>query len=689
MSFQMRWIAVVSRKFLKNTRVAAIMCCAALLPQCLFAAPEKIDGTYMYVGETRVIKLSAPIEKVAIGNGKVLSTATVAPTELLMIANDAGESSLYLWLKDGTEIHYTVQIGANNPARTFEQIKKFFINDENISAELIGDRVFLQGNYLTVEQENKVGALLKAFPNQIVPVFGADGDLQERTVFIHAQVVEIKKSSLEQLGIEWDSQIPNAISASLSKSTSGVNRHFNTTPFQSYLGLAASIAASINLLQERGDAYLVASPHLTARCGGKADFTSGGELPIPLPSGLGQTSVEYKPYGIRLAIEPICDKRGNIRAKLTAEVSQIDGAVTVMGVPGLLTRKAESELDLIDGKSMLLSGLSSLEASESVHSVPGLGRIPVLGHLFKSNYFDGERSELVIVITPSFITPESKNVQNSLQRRDKISVHAEEKLVDEGIEPIKEITPSIAEFIPLLRNAENTQDAPTASPDSTPAQSETPGEAAPPEKPEEVEPEAPSPSPAAATDAPAGVMATEAITSAPENTAPPPEALDAAAESPVPALSWQAPEQVRVGDKFSVALHLENARDLRDIGVTLGFDPWVLKAISIEKGDFFGQGKPVFQQHMESSRGKKYRQDRIFASLQLAGDLQAENTNGKGSILVIRFKALRTARATPLKLLGVTLQPTTTHARTLPSVLLVRIAAQGKKLAQKAQSANP
>jgi pilus assembly protein CpaC len=569
MSFQIRW---VFKSFLKNTFMAAL-CCVALLPQWLFAA--QIDGMYMHVGETRVIRLPSPIDKVAIGNGKVLSTATVAPTELLMIANDAGESSLYLWLKDGREIHYTVQIGANNPSRTFEQIKRFFNNDENIVSELIGDRVFLQGNHLTVEQERKVAALLKAFPNQIVPVFGADSDLQERTVFIHAQVVEIKKSSLEQLGINWNSGIPDAISAGLEKSVTGASDHFASTTFTSSLNLAAKIAASIDLLQEKGDAYLVAAPHLTARCGGKADFTSGGELPVPIPNGgFGQVTVEYKPYGIRLAIEPVCDKRGNIRAKLTAEVSQIDGAVTVMGVPGLLTRKAESELDLIDGKSMLLSGLSSLQASESVHQMPGLGNLPVLGHLFKSNYFNGERSELVIVITPSFVAPESETVKSSVQRRDKISDRAEEKLVDEGIKPFKDIVPSIIEL---------------TAPDSTPASSEAPSDGGDDDAAARTIKPAETPSPDAAKEG-EGIQ---------EN------AFSKAINGAVVELQPVVTPAPRGGNKRNGAPHLENTQDFQDVAVTLGFDPQILQVLSIKQGNSSALPVQVAAQGRKSGLAKK------------------------------------------------------------------------------------
>jgi pilus assembly protein CpaC len=659
------------KKFLR-TLAGAVLCGMIAIPQ-LKAAPEE-GGLYLYVGEARVLKLSAPIDKAAIGNGKVLSTATVAPTELLIIASDAGESSLYLWLKDGTEIHYTVQVGANNPARTFDQIKRFFDDDKNIKTSLIGDRVFLQGNNLTLEQQSRVDALLKAFPNQIVPILGGDANLQERTVFISAQVVEIKKSTLENLGIEWAKQFQGPTAGILgdikrndlyrfrgdSEEFSNIN--INVSPFQTYLGIASSITSKINILQQKGDAYIIAAPHLTARCGGKADFTSGGELPIPLPSGLGQTSVEYKPYGIRLAIEPICDKEGNIRAKLTAEVSQIDPAVTVLGVPGLLSRKAESELDLIDGKAMLLSGLSSLRASEDINQVPGLSSIPLFGNLFKNNNFGGERSELVIIITPTFVTTDSATVRQGIQRRDKISSDLEEKLVEQGVKPFSPAQPVAAEAAaspPDIHDDTPVAENAKAAPQDSPVETLSPG---------------------ITEEAGQGDIQTPDNTpSAPEHETTP-SALGndhapstEASQEPAPAtsfpftLNWQIPERVRVGEKFTAVIQMKSVLGLRNISLLLGFDPKVLRVVFVQEGNFFrqddffrlGKGETVFHYRLNASKpGKKSRKDLILARLEQPNDALAKNMNGEGNLLIVNFKAIRASKATPLKLLEFASEPT-------------------------------
>jgi pilus assembly protein CpaC len=422
-------------------------------------APQELENSFhLYVGETRVVKLPSPVAKTAIGNGKVVSTAMVNANDLLIIASDAGRSMVHLWLKNGTEITYAVEVGLNSPAKTYAQVRDMLAKEENIQVSLVGNRVFLRAETLKAPQIPLIDALQKAFPDQVVLITGNDVALEERTVHLTAQLVEIRRSALEKLGVQWAESIygPQAaivgdmkrlktadgsVLLGIRPKDSGDLPNLDTWPgythpFKAALSLATLVSSRINLLRSQGDAYLVAEPRLTTRCGGKADFTSGGELPIPVQNGLGSANVEFREYGIRLAVEPTCDKLGNIRAKVSTEVSQIDPAVSVMGVPGLLTRKAMSELDLIEGQSMLLSGLASHTAGESENRVPFLGKIPLLGHLFKNNDKNGERTELVVIITPSFISADSETVRKSLERRKQLSGETEDKLAEHDVKPL-------------------------------------------------------------------------------------------------------------------------------------------------------------------------------------------------------------------------------------------------------------
>src|SRR5207253_3039545 len=123
-----------------------------------------------------------------------------------------------------------------------------------------------------------------------------------------------------------------------------------------FLCLVSTIASRLNFGQSDGDVRLLASPELTAVSGGKANLQVGGEVPIPLAGAFGSQTVEFKPYGIMFDIEPVVTPNGTITAKIKTELSQIDPAVTVAGIPGFLNRKTSTEINVRPGEMIALSG---------------------------------------------------------------------------------------------------------------------------------------------------------------------------------------------------------------------------------------------------------------------------------------------------------------------------------------------
>jgi pilus assembly protein CpaC len=413
------------------------------------AAPEIVqdqqNSFYLSVGEARIIRLPAIVRKKVIGNGKVISTSLVKQHEMLIVANDAGHSTLRLWFEDGSEVTYTVVVGLNNPETTFIQIKEMLGKADNVRLSLVGGRIFLQAETLKPGQNKLIEALQKAFPDQIVLVTGGDVALEERTVYVDAQLVEIKRSALENLGISWDESTSGptlAIAGDIAESRYMRGSDFRSIggtgtipPFRTALTLASVITSRINLLKDTGDATIIANPRLAARCGGKATFTAGGEMGITVLNSVGAGSVEFKPYGIRLDIEPTCDKLGNIRAKMLAEVSEPDPSNAPSGSIALSTRKTESEIDLVEGKAMLLSGMTNRKVNRGENRVPYLGAIPLLGWLFKTQNNTGEDTELVVIVTPRFVTSESDPLQEQVRWGDDTASKIDDQLRGQGVKP--------------------------------------------------------------------------------------------------------------------------------------------------------------------------------------------------------------------------------------------------------------
>jgi pilus assembly protein CpaC len=159
------------------------------------------------------------------------------------------------------------------------------------------------------------------------------------------------------------------------------------------------LAATLNFLEERGDATLLASPSLLCRSGKEAEFLAGGEIPIKI-SGFGSKEVVWRKYGILLKVKPKATWDGRMSVDLLTEVSNLDPAQTVEGVPGLLTNRIQSHFDLEGTQTIALSGLIRHDKGFSAEGWPGLNRIPILGSLFSSQDYRDQKTELVFFVRP-------------------------------------------------------------------------------------------------------------------------------------------------------------------------------------------------------------------------------------------------------------------------------------------------
>jgi pilus assembly protein CpaC len=173
----------------------------------------------------------------------------------------------------------------------------------------------------------------------------------------------------------------------------------------------------LRALAENQALRVLANPTLVALSGEQATFLAGGEYPIPVVQGGtgggagNAVTIQYKEYGVRLTFRPVVLGDGAIRLTAAPEVSDLSdaGAVTIQGfrVPALITRKAETTLELKSGQTFAMAGLLQ-HKSEAVNSrIPGLGDLPVLGPLFRSVRYQKNETELVVLVTASLVEPMS------------------------------------------------------------------------------------------------------------------------------------------------------------------------------------------------------------------------------------------------------------------------------------------
>jgi pilus assembly protein CpaC len=170
---------------------------------------------------------------------------------------------------------------------------------------------------------------------------------------------------------------------------------------------------------QRGLAKILAEPTVTTLTGQEAQFLSGGSFPIPVPQQNGAIGVEFKDFGVKLTFQPLILDAGRINLKLNISVSQLVSTNslvltpintnTAFAVPAISERRAASTVELADGQTIGIAGLMSENMRNAVNKFPGLGDIPILCALFRSQNWQKGETELVIFVTPHLAKPIAPN----------------------------------------------------------------------------------------------------------------------------------------------------------------------------------------------------------------------------------------------------------------------------------------
>jgi pilus assembly protein CpaC len=242
-------------------------------------------------------------------------------------------------------------------------------------------KIYLSG------QNKKLGAQVEniARPYGLTVEYDQNQIHLEPLVRVKILVAEVTKNFSRGMGVGWPSELNVSLLPRLKT--------------------AEDLNVAIQLAESAGDAHVLASPSLIARSGGEAEFLAGGEFPIRIVSFRRAGDVVWKRHGVLLKIKPLADLSGQLKLELTTEVSMMDGE-KVDDIPQLKTSRISSQFDMMNGKTIILSGLIQNSLAESQNRLPGLHKLPVIGPLFGSRNFLNNKSELIIFVTPEILNPQ-------------------------------------------------------------------------------------------------------------------------------------------------------------------------------------------------------------------------------------------------------------------------------------------
>ncbi|WP_341647512.1 type II and III secretion system protein family protein [Thauera humireducens] len=381
-------------------------------------ADDPVELT-MFEGETRVIP-EPNAGRLAVGNGQVLSAAVLDDREILLIANKVGISSLHVWSSKGRNRRVKITVVPADTPRVNREIAAFIAGIPNrafLGHRRQGGRRRRRPQQPRPGPYRGVGQALSADHQLHQPGGMGKDDCHGRTDR------RVPDQHAEEIGLAWNATGGAAIGGIWMPGRRGnaplqIDVRTGTenappivnpddasgpVPLSSSLNVLSAINAGLNaqlrLMEQNGSASILAQPVLSARNGAEASFLAGGEFPYSV-SNINGTTIQFKPYGIRLEITPTVDHSGVIRARIMSEVSDLDLSVMGSSGPALRTRKTETEFNVLQGGTIVLSGLLSRDINASIDKVPFLGDIPVLGALFRSRRFQNNETELVVFVTP-------------------------------------------------------------------------------------------------------------------------------------------------------------------------------------------------------------------------------------------------------------------------------------------------
>ncbi len=394
------------------------------------------------VGKSQDVRTGRSFADVMVGDPSIADVSPLTDHSLSILGKKIGATRITVYDRDRQPVQIFDVTVSYDLSGLATEITHFAGTGIKITA--IGAHIMLSGTAPDAATLDKAMLIARQFDKDAINTVQV---MQQQQVMLEVRFIEVDRNASRELGVQWNmfggssvanigsqlpaSQLPitqpggafqqpgttsggaNVNSGSLTTSSVVAAGVLSGSAPYGFLvsNLSNALQVEVSALEQNGLARTLAEPNLVALSGDTASFLAGGQIPIPEAGSLGTVSFAYQPYGVGLSFTPTVLRDGLINLVIKPEVSEIDTThtVTVLGtsVPGLITRKASTTLELRDGQSFMLGGLLQNTSQNAADQLPWLGDVPVLGTLFRSSEYQKNETDLVIVVTPHIVRPMS------------------------------------------------------------------------------------------------------------------------------------------------------------------------------------------------------------------------------------------------------------------------------------------
>lgn len=391
---------------------AGIFCCL------LVQTANAVAVLNIPLHQGRLVQSYSAIQSAFIADPEIADYHIKAPKQVYIYAKKIGSTTFYTTDKNGKIIqNYKIQV-AQDLSSLDDALHTLFPSTKVHIVPVGEHAIAIKGSVQSSSEAEDIRATVAKFlpdPKNVINLLHVQGPGQ---INLRVEIIELVRTLDRAFGLDWlltykatdsnaqihTSLIPTKL-ISNPLETIDVSGMFKRGNF--------SLTTLIRFLEQNNLATILSEPNLTAQSGESASFLVGGEFPVLLPSGVAQApGVVYKNFGVSLTFSPTVLENNRINVQIKSEVSEIStqtsqGAVEIQGfsIPALTVRRAKTTVELASGQSFAIAGLLQNNSNKLFAQLPGIGNTPVLGALFRSQQFQRNETELVIIVTPYLVTP--------------------------------------------------------------------------------------------------------------------------------------------------------------------------------------------------------------------------------------------------------------------------------------------
>lgn len=414
------------------------------------------------VGKAVVIDLPGDARDVVLSNPEVADAVVRTARRVFLMGRRLGQTNAFFFDAQGRPLG-NLNVRVEPDATGLNAMIARIAPNARVQAESMGGLVVLTGSAPTAADAERIVELTRKVvsatsgggaPSGAAQTGAAGGQQpgsnvvnaiavdEEEQVLVKVRIVEMNRTLVKQLGIDVNAEnivnglisnetlfdlatsngfsVANQLLGGLTGSITNVQREVGTlqdgTPTATD---TRKVAASIQAFERAGLARILAEPNLTAISGESAKFLAGGEFPIPTAADNGQIAIQFRPFGVGLAVTPLVLSGGRLSLKIATEVSDLssNGAIALqnISIPSLSVRRAETTVEMPSGSSMVIAGLIQQSTRQAIEGLPGAKDLPVLGSLFRSRDFLDNETEIVVIVTPYVVRPaDPKSIRTPL-----------------------------------------------------------------------------------------------------------------------------------------------------------------------------------------------------------------------------------------------------------------------------------